>query len=216
MSEKYYGFSPYCYCAGEPVTFIDPDGNQPIVGALLGAAVEYGFQVYENYNNGLSGLDALFRNIDFADVALSAINPAGKLKLFGTLGVNMAKEFINYQPKDGFSVSYNVEESITSAGINTVIDLGVDKVVSKAKAAAQKQSDIAGGLIEDAGHKRKLSNARNNPIQHEKRALQAEAAVQPAINTAEAYNVTYNVINDFQEPLKIGLAITYDNKKKEE
>ena len=26
LAEKYYGFSPYVYCAGEPVGFVDPDG----------------------------------------------------------------------------------------------------------------------------------------------------------------------------------------------
>jgi RHS repeat-associated protein len=31
MAEKYYGISPYAYCADNPVKFIDPDGNQIIV-----------------------------------------------------------------------------------------------------------------------------------------------------------------------------------------
>ena len=26
LSEKYYGISPYTYCDGDPVNFIDPDG----------------------------------------------------------------------------------------------------------------------------------------------------------------------------------------------
>ncbi len=28
MAEKYYGFSPYCYCAGEPVGMVDDDGQK--------------------------------------------------------------------------------------------------------------------------------------------------------------------------------------------
>ncbi len=29
MAEKYYGFSTYCYCAGEPVGLVDEDGQKP-------------------------------------------------------------------------------------------------------------------------------------------------------------------------------------------
>ena len=30
LVEKYYGVSPYAYCANNPVTFVDPDGRNPI------------------------------------------------------------------------------------------------------------------------------------------------------------------------------------------
>ena len=44
MSEKYYGFSPYSYCAGDPVNRIDPEGKNPIVSALVGMAIDYGLR----------------------------------------------------------------------------------------------------------------------------------------------------------------------------
>jgi RHS repeat-associated protein len=31
LCEKYYGISPYVYCAGDPVNFVDPDGNSIII-----------------------------------------------------------------------------------------------------------------------------------------------------------------------------------------
>lgn len=33
MAEKFYGVSPYAYCAGNPVMYVDPDGN--IIGTVL-------------------------------------------------------------------------------------------------------------------------------------------------------------------------------------
>lgn len=33
LAEKYYGISPYVYCAGNPIMFIDPDGRQ-ITGGI--------------------------------------------------------------------------------------------------------------------------------------------------------------------------------------
>ena len=41
LAEKYYGITPYSYCAGNPVNLVDPDGEwvQVIAGAAIGAAV---------------------------------------------------------------------------------------------------------------------------------------------------------------------------------
>ena len=30
LAENYYNVSPYVYCAGNPVMFVDPDGENPI------------------------------------------------------------------------------------------------------------------------------------------------------------------------------------------
>ena len=36
LSEKYYGISPYAFCAGNPVKYLDPDGE--IIATIAGAA----------------------------------------------------------------------------------------------------------------------------------------------------------------------------------
>ena len=35
LSEKYYGISPYAFCAGNPVKFVDEDGRIPALGILI-------------------------------------------------------------------------------------------------------------------------------------------------------------------------------------
>ena len=77
LAEEYYPLRPYAYCAGDPVDRIDQKGKNPIVSALLGMAIDYSFQVYENYQNGYSGKEAWINQVDFADVGFSAINPGG-------------------------------------------------------------------------------------------------------------------------------------------
>ena len=38
LAAKYPAFSPYAYCAGDPVNFVDPDGNSPL-GAIGGFVI---------------------------------------------------------------------------------------------------------------------------------------------------------------------------------
>ncbi len=75
MAEKYYDVSPYCYCADNPVAYVDPDGKLPnfIVGAVIGAAASYIGQVAGNLLAGDSIKDAMYSNVDWFDVGVSAL-----------------------------------------------------------------------------------------------------------------------------------------------
>ncbi|MDY4880786.1 MAG: RHS repeat-associated core domain-containing protein, partial [Muribaculaceae bacterium] len=44
LAEKYYGLSPYAWCAGNPVKFVDPDGN------TISIIIEEGIYQYD-YDN---------------------------------------------------------------------------------------------------------------------------------------------------------------------
>jgi RHS repeat-associated protein len=54
------GMDPYAYVGGNPETKTDPSGHCPwciigaVVGAVAGAAIDYGMQVYNNYQSGKS------------------------------------------------------------------------------------------------------------------------------------------------------------------
>ena len=65
MAEKYYGISPYAYCAGNPLNRIDPDGERPIystLGYLLGTD-----------DNGLQG-DAIIMDSQYFHQGMSPEN----------------------------------------------------------------------------------------------------------------------------------------------
>ena len=71
LAEKYYSISPYAYCAGNPVRFVDPEGTNPIYsiyGELLGTD-DNGLQgeaiimERQNFSQGMRPEDALRFNL---------------------------------------------------------------------------------------------------------------------------------------------------------
>ena len=77
LAEKYYGVSPYAYCANNPVTFVDPDGRNPIYnskGIFLGTSSE-GFTGQIYIYTGIEQLD--FSSHDMAYWTGMSKNPAG-------------------------------------------------------------------------------------------------------------------------------------------
>ena len=73
LSEKYYGISPYTYCDGDPVNFIDPDGcvrqivtdekNKVIVISAIFYAAYYYDDVYSGYKRYL--MNTIERSCDY-------------------------------------------------------------------------------------------------------------------------------------------------------
>ncbi|MPM25074.1 hypothetical protein SDC9_71564 [bioreactor metagenome] len=170
LAEKYYDISPYAWCANNPVKFVDPDGRFP-VWAVVGAGLEYGFQVYDNYKSGKSGYDAWVGDVDFLDVGLSAVNPTGKFKVAKTLLVEGTKAVVNITQNEQIKVNANIEEVVTNTLVNTLVDVGVGKVT-------------------DAGSKKAVQNANKEVYTANQKLKTAERQAQRSPNsTKKAENV---------------------------
>ena len=76
LAHKYPMYSPYVYCCANPVIAIDENGEwvNYVVGAVLGATVEYGTQVSQNLiENPNNIMRSLIENIDVFDIAVAAV-----------------------------------------------------------------------------------------------------------------------------------------------
>ena len=72
LAEKYYGISPYAFCNNNPVNFVDPDGEHPVVaGAIIGGAI--------------SGTAAIIKGKSFTEVLAATLGGAVD-GVIGTLG----------------------------------------------------------------------------------------------------------------------------------
>ena len=49
LADKYYGYSPYVYCANSPLLLVDPDGCEIVIGSLFGRILAFlGVNNFEN------------------------------------------------------------------------------------------------------------------------------------------------------------------------
>ena len=98
LAEKYPDISPYAYCNGNPVNFVDPDGQIP--HAVIFAAVGAGMAAVTAIIQGKSASEVFAATVGGAvDGALSSIGGTVALRVFmGAAGGgagNLAEQWIN-------------------------------------------------------------------------------------------------------------------------
>ena len=138
MSEKYYSVSPYAFCSGNPVNFVDVDGGFPLlanlVGGIASAAVDYTGQVIANvvYDKRVSA--SAFSNIDIGDVAISFgegfVTGGGNIvkkvatKVAVAVVSEVARNAVDVEVGNGNGVTLDVN-SVSETAVNTAVGLTV-------------------------------------------------------------------------------------------
>ena len=127
LCEKYYNITPYNYCSDNPVNTTDPDGRGPIIGAIIGGAVELGSQLIEKYDTNKSLMSNLSENVNWTNVGIAAGEGAltsgtSALKSIGAKvavsAVSSAAKEVSNQVKDGAKSYKDIDYK--KVGTNTV------------------------------------------------------------------------------------------------
>ena len=146
MFEEYNGVSPYSYCLNRPVIATDEEGEWVnfVVGALIGAAVEYGAQVVGNVvEKGKLDASCFTDNIDFVDIGIAAVE--GALTSGGSVVTGKAAKVAL---KVGATVAQNTFDVRTAD--KSKGEVGIQKEVHSAKEAAVNSAiDLTAGVVMD-------------------------------------------------------------------
>jgi hypothetical protein len=118
--------TPYNVNENNSIYNNDPDGDCP--WCLVSAAIDYGFQVADNYAKGNTGYNAWVGKVNFASVALSAVPGGGIVK---TLAIETVKATVEYRPNDGLKVEKSISKISKDALVNTVISKGSEYGAAK-------------------------------------------------------------------------------------
>jgi len=161
--------SPYAYSWNSPISLNDPDGDCPwCIGALVGGITEYAVQATINFANGDSVGDALWNNIDGADVLVAtgegALTGGGSAlrRIAITVAAEGAKAAIDVYG-DGTTDVVGTEGSnktvsgvLKEATINTVVSEGLNKV-----GAADKLVDASSDAAVKSAKSNVMAKSKN-------------------------------------------------------
>jgi RHS repeat-associated protein len=153
--EDQESWTPYHYVFNNPTRNTDPDGRIAIIdnliGAAIGAAVDYGTQVAANYVSGKE--NPWTDNINVSSIAVSATSgfitsgASTLVKAATNVVGTVVKNTVQVKTsQDGLTV--NVEKNAVNIAKNTAIDLAANKLTGK-----------LGGKVESKITKAGLTNA---------------------------------------------------------
>jgi len=177
-------WSTYQYVFNNPAKLTDPDGRCPLCGFVVGAGVDYAFQVAGNMANGKSFTEALTYKIDRNSILISGVAGAvtSGLSAIGGKGTQFAIT-------TAIDATESVAKQINTGGIESVSlsqtasDVGSNKLAGFLTKKAENIVDTK-VLKREADRTARIS--ANDPSSTG-RAAKAEAA-KSSLNRAEKVN----------------------------
>ncbi|PJB58326.1 MAG: hypothetical protein CO098_09240 [Bacteroidetes bacterium CG_4_9_14_3_um_filter_41_19] len=212
--------SPYSYMDGNPVKNNDPDGDCPWcitagIGALVGAAVEYGGQVAANVVSGGSLTDFdTYTNVDVADIVIAAgegaiIGLTGGLGAAGKVGTTTIK-VVNASAKIGAAAAQGAVDT-RNGETQTVFDGSKDATTAVSDGVFNLIGSAAGGKA-PTGANKYAGPLKNPPTPKE--AVKSARAQGPVNrtqrisieNTAKVNQKATNIANETIRTAPTGIA----------
>ncbi len=202
LCEKYYSISPYAYCGNNPVNLTDPDGKDPVTGAIIGGAIELGSQLIEKYDVNESVWTNLSQNVNWTGVAIatgegaltsgvSALKGIGSKMVISAVSSGMKE--VSEQVHNGEDVNYVTVAVQSLAGAASTYGVGRyanNKTDIKFKNVKAKPTDKA-VMHKRAGQMRYTKSTRRNArnrlrAQKEKNTNKEEAKANAFISVIKA------------------------------
>jgi len=174
--------SSYSYMDGNPVKLNDPDGDCPWC-AVIGAAFEYGTQVYDNYQKGEVGYDAWIGKVDFIDVAVEAgtnLIPGGKLiKGAAMVSGELVKNSVNVNFNGDISYINDGSQKMEVGNVlkETAIDATIGAVADKVN---------LGGMVKNATDNKAVKSAVSDKAAAYKNLNKANNVIKNGNNRSKA------------------------------
>ena len=170
LSEKYYGISPYAFCANNPVKYLDPDGE--IIGTAIDV-ISVGVGIYNLAKNIKAGNskaawgDVAGIGLDLASVFIPGVSTGAGLVRVGAKALNLAdagidmlklsSELNSFDKAADFGVDTykNLRKQVTSE-LGKGSDLEVHHLIEKrfASKLGLKEDDIPSIVLTKEEHKK--------------------------------------------------------------
>lgn len=191
QTDDYPYITAYNYCEHNPVILQDPDGECPwVVGAIIGAAIDYGCQVYDNYHRGKSGSDA-WTDVNWTSVAASAVCPGSKMKTVAkvaiTVGTAAVSNTFEVRCNKTNGVYVNVNTDAADVAKKTAVDVAGSTAGSKlyksGSADAVKQANKSAQNATYRANRAQAKQTNAPSPKNEQRVTTAQAEQQSARNT---------------------------------
>lgn len=190
LMEEYYRVSPFMYCVGNPVFLTDQDGRGPLVGALVGAGLDAGIQIFTNILTG----EEWYR-IDGKSVAISA--GAGAVGAGLVSKVRQAKELVELG-KTAVAITEVFTEAAVSGVESAMKQFTSDGTVSFEKTALDATIGAVASGFGQVGKSSKQTNGGSEfkALENQLDRLERVAGDNPrASRQAKVNDVRRNVDN---------------------